>query len=107
MATLTIAAAPDGSSLLRADLNNTTGVERVRIRLSRPDLGDDLLDTKPSSDGGWVLNGNEVAVPGAWHAEVIVRRTNIFDDAKSEFDFSVDGITGAPAFASASASTSE
>ena len=58
------------------------GVERVRINLSRPDLGNDLLDTKPSGDGGWVLNGNEVALPGAWHAEVIVRRTNIFDDAR-------------------------
>jgi methionine-rich copper-binding protein CopC len=107
MSTLTVAAAPDGSSLLRADLNNTTGVERVRIRLSRPDLGDDLLDTRPSGDGGWVLNGNEVAMPGAWHAEVIVRRTNIFDDAKSEFDFSVDGATGSPAFGSANVATSD
>jgi methionine-rich copper-binding protein CopC len=106
-ATLTVTAAPDGSSLLRADLNNTTGVERVRIRLSRPDLGEDLLDTKPSGDGGWVLNGNEVAVPGAWHAEVIVRRTNVVDDAKGEFDFTVDAATGTPAFASASAPTSD
>jgi methionine-rich copper-binding protein CopC len=103
MATLIVGAAPDGSSLLRADLSNTTGVERVRIRLSRPDLGDDLLDTRPSGDGGWVLNGNEVAIPGTWHAEVIVRRTNVFDDAKGEFDFTVDGGTGAPAFAYANA----
>jgi methionine-rich copper-binding protein CopC len=106
MATLTVTSAPDGSSLLRADLNNTSGVERVRIQLSRPDLGVDLLDTKPSGDGGWVLNGNEVAIPGAWHAEVIVRRTNVVDDAKGEFDFNVDGVTGAPAFASAEALTS-
>ena len=105
MATLTVSSAPDGSSLLRADLNNTTGVERVRIRLSRPDLGDDLLDTKPT-DGGWVLNNNEIAIPGAWHAQVIVRRTNVVDDAKGEFDFTVDGVTGAPAFASADAATS-
>jgi methionine-rich copper-binding protein CopC len=70
MATLTVMPAPDGSSLLRVDLNNTAGVERVRIRLSRPDLGEDLLDTTPSGDGGWVLNNNEVAVPGAWHAAV-------------------------------------
>jgi methionine-rich copper-binding protein CopC len=106
-ATLTVTAADDGSSLLRADLNNTTGVERVRIRLSRPDLGEDLLDTHPSGDGGWILNGNEVAIPGAWHAEVIVRRTNVVDDAKGEFDFTVDSVTGAPAFASASTSTSD
>ena len=102
MATLTVTSAPDGSSLLRADLNNTTGVERVRIRLSRPDLGDDLLDTKPA-DGGWILNNNEVAIPGAWHAQVIVRRTNVVDDAKGEFDFTVDAVTGAPAFPSANA----
>ena len=58
------------NSVERVDLNNTTGVERVRIRLSRPDLGEDLLDTVPSGDGAWVLNGNEVALPGAWHAHV-------------------------------------
>jgi len=52
MATLTVTAAADGASLLRVDLNNTSGVERVRIRLSRPDLGEDLLDTRPSGDGG-------------------------------------------------------
>jgi methionine-rich copper-binding protein CopC len=101
METLTVTSAPDGSSLLRADLNNTAGVERVRIQLSRPDLGVDLLDTRPSGDGGWVLNGNEVAIPGAWHAQVIVRRTNVVDDAKGDFDFSVDNATGAPAFGSA------
>lgn len=100
-ATLTVTSAPDGSSLLRADLNNTSGVERVRIQLSRPDLGVDLLETKPSGDGGWILNGNEVAVPGAWHAQVIVRRTDVLDDAKGDFDFTVDGLTGAPAFGSA------
>lgn len=105
MATLTVGAAPDGSSLLRADLNNTTGVERVRIQLSRPDLGVDLLDTKPSGDGGWILSGNEIAIPGAWHAQVIVRRTNVVDDAKGDFDFTIDGLSGAPAFASATATT--
>jgi methionine-rich copper-binding protein CopC len=101
MATLTVTSAPDGSSLLRADLSNTAGVERVRIQLSRPDLGVDLLDTKASGDGGWILNGNEVAIPGAWHAQVIVRRTNVVDDAKADFDFVVDNLTGAPTFASA------
>lgn len=103
MATLTVTSAEDGSSLLRADLNNTAGVERVRIQLSRPDLGVDLLDTQPSGDGGWVLNNNEVAIPGAWHAQVIVRRTNVVDDAKGDFDFTVDTVTGAPAFATANA----
>jgi methionine-rich copper-binding protein CopC len=98
MATLTVGAAPDGSSLLRVDLNNTAGVERVRIRLSRPDLGEDLLDTQPSGDGGWVLNGDEVSVPGAWHADAIVRRANIFDDAQAGFDFTVDPQTGEPSF---------
>jgi hypothetical protein len=73
--------------------------------LSRPDLGEDLLDTTPSVDGGWILDGNEVAIPGAWHAQVIVRRTNAFDDAKADFDFSVDSVTGAPAFASAVSTT--
>jgi copper resistance protein C len=101
MATLTVTSAPDGSSFLRADLSNTSGVERVRIQLSRPDLGVDLLDTQPSGDGGWVLNGNEVALPGAWHAQVIVRRTNVVDDAKGDFDFTVDSVTGAPAFTTA------
>jgi copper resistance protein C len=98
MATLTVSAAGDGSSLLRADLNNTAGVERVRIQLSRPDLGTDLLDTQPSGDGGWVLGGNEVAIPGAWHAQVIVRRTNVVDDAKGDFDFTVDTSSGIPEF---------
>jgi|ERR1051326_2768266 methionine-rich copper-binding protein CopC len=102
MATLTVMPAPDGSSLLRADLSDTAGVERVRIQLSRPDLGVDLLDTQPSGDGGWMLNGNEVAIPGTWHAQVIVRRANVVDDAKANFDFTVDSTTGAPAFASAS-----
>jgi methionine-rich copper-binding protein CopC len=106
MATLTVTSAADGSSLLRADVNNTTGVERVRIQLSRPDLGVDLLDTKPGGDGGWVLNGNEVAVAGAWHAQIIVRRTNVVDDAKADFDFTIDGVTGAPAFGSADAISS-
>jgi hypothetical protein len=45
-----------------------------------------------------VLDGNEVAVPAAWQAAVVVRRTNIFDDAHAMFDFSVDPLTGAPAF---------
>jgi alkylation response protein AidB-like acyl-CoA dehydrogenase len=88
------------------DLSDTTGVERVRIQLSRPDLGTDLLDTRASGDGGWVLNGNEIAIPGAWHAQVIVRRTNVMDDAKGDFDFAVDSVTGAPAFASADTSAS-
>ena len=35
MATLTVTTSADGSSLLRVDLNNTSGVERVRILLSR------------------------------------------------------------------------
>jgi methionine-rich copper-binding protein CopC len=99
---LTLTTADDGGSLLRVDLNNPAGVERVRIRLSGPDLGEDLLDTQPSGDGGWVLNGNEVAVPGQWHAQVIVRRQNIFDDATGSFDFTVDPASGAPSFASAS-----
>ena len=106
-ATLTVAAAADGSSLLRVDLDNPAGVERVRVRLDGPNLGEDLLDTTPTGDGGWALNGNEVAVPGTWHAEVVVRRTNVFDDAKSEFDFSVDSVTGMPTFASAHASLSD
>jgi copper resistance protein C len=101
LATLTVSAAPDGGSLLRVDLDNPAGVERVRIRLSRPDLGEDLLDTHPSGDGGWVLSGNEVALPGTWHAVAVVRRTNIFDDAQAAFDFSVDAVTGAPAFLNA------
>jgi methionine-rich copper-binding protein CopC len=102
MATLTVTTSGDGGSLLRVDLNNTTAVERVRIRLSRPDLGEDLLDTHPSGDGGWVLDGNEVALPGNWQAVVIARRTNIFDDAMGTFGFTVDPSTGAPAFTSAS-----
>jgi methionine-rich copper-binding protein CopC len=103
MASLTVTAADDGSSLLRVDLDNPTGVERVRIRLSRPDLGEDLLTTTPTADGGWALTGNEVAIPGPWHAVVIVRRTNVVDDAQGSFDFTVDSVTGAPAFATASA----
>ena len=102
-ATLTVTGAADGSSVLRVDLDNPAGVERVRIRLSRPDLGEDLLTTIPTGDGGWALTGNEVAVPGAWHAVVIVRRTNVVDDAQGSFDFTVDSTTGAPAFATASA----
>ena len=98
VATLTVTAADDGGSLLRVDLNDARAVERVRIRLSRPDLGEDLLETQRTSDGGWILNGNEVALPGAWHAIVVVRRTNIFDDAQAGFDFSIDPVTGAPAF---------
>jgi len=97
-AKLTVSAADDGGSLLRVDLNDARAVERVRIRLSRPDLGEDLLETQRTTDGGWVLNGNEVALPGAWHAVVVVRRTNIFDDAQAPFDFSIDPSTGAPSF---------
>lgn len=103
MATLTVTSAGDGSSLLRVDLDNPAGVERVRIRLSRPDLGEDLLTTTPTGDGGWALTGNEIAVPGPWHAVVIVRRTNVVDDAQGAFDFTVDNATGSPAFASANA----
>jgi methionine-rich copper-binding protein CopC len=98
MATLTVLGGEDGSSLLRVDLNNTQAVERVRIRLSRPDLGEGLLDTRPSGDGGWLLNGNEIALPGVWHAVVVVRRTNVFDDAQAAFDFAIDPASGVPAF---------
>jgi methionine-rich copper-binding protein CopC len=101
MATLTVTAGADGASVLRVDLDHPAGVERVRIRLSRPDLGEDLLTTTPTGDGGWALTGNDVALPGPWHAVVIVRRTNVVDDAQGSFDFTVDGVTGAPAFASA------
>jgi methionine-rich copper-binding protein CopC len=96
MATLTVTAAPDGGSLLRVDLDNPTGVERVRIRLSRPDLGEDLLDTHPSGDGGWELTANELAVPGAWHAVAVVRRTNIFDDAQAVIWHNVSSDDGDP-----------
>jgi len=98
LATLSVTTAEDGASLLRVSLNNTTDVERVRVRLSRPDLGEDLLTLQPTDDGSWVLNGNEVAVPGAWHASVIVRRTNIFDDAQADFAFNVDPLSGLPQF---------
>jgi hypothetical protein len=106
-ATLTVTAAADGASLLRVDLDKPAGVERVRVRLSRPDLGEDLLDTRPSGDGGWVLSSDEVAVPGAWHAVAVVRRTNIFDDAQAAFDFTVDALTGAPVFVSAHADSGQ
>jgi len=98
MARLTVTAGDDGSSLLRVDLNNTVGVQHVRVRLSRPDLGEDLLDTRPSGDGGWLLAGNEIAVPGTWHAAVVVSRTNVFDDADGAFDFTTDAASGAPSF---------
>lgn len=101
MATLTVGSAPDGGSLLRVDLDKTTGVERIRIRLSRPDLGEDLLETTPTGDGGWALANNDVAIPGAWHADVIVRRTNVVDDAQGGFDFTVDSASGAPTVVSA------
>jgi hypothetical protein len=101
MTTLTVTSAPDGGSLLRVDLDKTTGVERIRIRLYRPDLGEDLLDTTPTGNGGWALANNEVAVPGDWHADVIVRRTSVVDDAMGGFDFTVDGASGAPTVASA------
>jgi len=101
MATLMVAAAADAGSLLRVDLDNPVGVERVRIRFSRSDLGEHLLTTMPSGSGGWVLANNDVAVPGAWHADVIVRRTNVVDDAQAGFDFTVDSASGAPGFASA------
>jgi len=51
-----------------------------------------------SSWRGWLLNGNEVAVPGTWHGVVIVRRTNLFDGAQAPFDFAIDPATGSPAF---------
>jgi methionine-rich copper-binding protein CopC len=98
LATLAVAPNADGGSLLRVDLENATDVERVRIRLSRPDLGESLLETQLSADGGWILEGNEVALPGNWHAVVIVRRANVFDDAQAGFDFTIDAATGAPAF---------
>jgi hypothetical protein len=47
MAALTVTAAQDGSSLLRVDLNDTTGVERVRIRngVKTPGISDVRVDT--------------------------------------------------------------
>jgi hypothetical protein len=62
-----------------------------------------VTTAQPSGDGGWVLSGDEVALPGAWHAVAVVRRTNIFDDAQAAFDFTVDPVTGTPAFATAQA----
>lgn len=51
-----------------------------------------------------MLNGSESAVPGAWHADVVVRRTNIFDDAEAGFTFAVDPALGLPrAFRAAAA----
>lgn len=63
-ATLTVGATEDGSSMLSVALDKTMGVERVRVRLSRPDLGEDLLTLNAAGDGTWLLNGNEVALPG-------------------------------------------
>ena len=97
-ATLTVSQAEDGGSLLRVDLDNPAGVERVRVRLERPDLGSSLLTLEPLADGGWALTGNEVAVAGTWHAAIIVRRQNVFDDAEAAFDFAVDPSTGQPQF---------
>jgi copper resistance protein C len=97
-ATLTVTQADDGGSLLRVDLDNPAGVERVRVRLERPDLGSDLLTLEPLADGGWALAGNEVAVTGTWHATVIVRRQDVADDAQATFDFVVDPSTGQPQF---------
>jgi hypothetical protein len=107
LAPLTVTAAPDGGSLLRVDLNTTAGVERVRVRLSRLDLGEDLLDTQPSGDGAWILANNEVALPGAWHAVFVVRRTGIFDDAQATFDFNVDAMSGMPSFTTAASANAQ
>lgn len=97
-ATLTVAAADDGSSLLGVALDRTAGVDRVRLRLQRPDLGEDLLTLDPAGDGTWRLAGNEVALPGDWHAAIVVRRANVVDDAQASFDFTIDPGSGTPRF---------
>jgi hypothetical protein len=97
MATLTVSALDDGSSLLGVALNTTANVDRVRIRLRGPNLGEDLLTLNPAADGTWTLTNNDVAVPGAWHADVIVRRHDTADDAQASLNFSIDP-TGQPSF---------
>jgi methionine-rich copper-binding protein CopC len=98
MATLTVSALDDGSSLLGVALNNTANVDRVRIRLTGPNLGEDLLTLNPAADGTWALTNNDVAVPGAWHADVIVRRHDTAADAQAGFNFTIDSTTGQPSF---------
>jgi hypothetical protein len=58
----------------------------------------DLLTLNPAADGTWTLSNNDVAVPGAWHADVIVRRHDTADDAQAGFSFSIDPTTGQPSF---------
>ncbi len=97
-ATLTVAALDDGSSVLGVSLNNTANVDRVNVRLRGPSLGEDLLTLAAAPGGTWALTDNAVAVPGAWHADVIVRRHDTPEDAQAGFDFVIDPATGQPSF---------
>ncbi len=51
-----------------------------------------------AGDGTWRLAGNEIALPGDWHAAVVVRRANVVDDAQASFDFTIDPGSGTPRF---------
>jgi len=97
-ATLTVGALDDGSSMLGVSLSDTARVDRVNIRLRGPNLGEDLLTLASAPGGTWALTDNSVAVPGAWHADVIVRRHDTLEDAQAAFDFSIDPTTGQPTF---------
>jgi methionine-rich copper-binding protein CopC len=98
LATLTVGTTEDGGSLLGVGLDKPGTVDRVRIRLAGPGIGADLLTLAPGGDGSWALATNDVAVPGAWHADVIVRRHDVADDAQAGFDFTIDPTTGQPQF---------
>jgi hypothetical protein len=97
-ATLTVGALDDGSSVLAVSLSNTDRVDRVNVRLRGPGVGEDLLTLASAPNGGWALTNTSVAVPGAWHADVIVRRHDTLEDAQAGFDFSIDPTTGQPTF---------
>jgi hypothetical protein len=97
-ATLTVGAQDDGSSVLGVALNNTANVDRVNVRLRGPNLGEDLSTLAAAPGGTWALTNNSVAVPGTWHADVIVRHHDTLEDAQAGFDFTIDPSTGVPTF---------
>ena len=81
--------------LVRDDGGPVGEVQQVRLRLTHPELGLATYDMQPS--GGDLYTAQDVFLsrPGAWTAEVDVRRTGL-DDVRASFPLPVAPAPAAP-----------
>ena len=78
-------------------ITNATDV-RVRLSYLDADLGESPLSATHTGGGEYVLEGQLIALAGAWQSELVVQRPDAFD-ARAAFRFEVSGSGGSLAIA--------